>query len=125
MQDCKRSPSQMVFCHQLKDYLSTLLHKFEPAKDWIATQEYRERSVAKKRESDGVRWSSQSKQLQDIDIGTSVAIHNRTGSHPTKWDKTGVVLVNKAKSQLLIKVDGSKRTTLRNRIYVRPLHTEV
>ena len=74
MQDCRRSPSQMVFGCQLKDFLPVLLLKFEPAKDWIATQEYRERSLAKKRESDGVRWSSKSKQLQDIEIGTSVAI---------------------------------------------------
>ena len=86
MQDCRRSPSQMVFGCQLKDFLPTLLHKFEPAKDWIATQEYRERSLAKKRESDGVRWSSKSKQLQDFEIRTSVAIQNQTGSHPTKWD---------------------------------------
>ena len=125
MQDCRRSPSQMVFDRKLKDFLPTLFHKFEPAKDWIATQEYGERSLAKKRESDGIRWSSKSRQLKDIEIGTSVAIQNQTDSHPTKWDKTGVVLVNKPNSQLLIKVDGSKRTTLRNRRYVRPLHTEV
>ena len=39
MQDCERSPAQMVFGWQLRDFLPTLLHKYEPALDWTVTQE--------------------------------------------------------------------------------------
>ena len=52
MQDSRRSPAQMVFGRQMRDFLPALPHKYEPAKDWSVTQEYRERTLAKKRESD-------------------------------------------------------------------------
>jgi hypothetical protein len=55
MQDCRRSPAQMVFGRQLRDFLPVLLYKYEPAKDLSVTQEYRERTLAKKGESDGVK----------------------------------------------------------------------
>ena len=55
MQDCKRSPAQIVFGRQLRDFLPTLLHKYEPAQDWTVTQEYRERTLARKRELDGIK----------------------------------------------------------------------
>ena len=125
MQDCRRSPAQMVFGRQLRDFIPSLLYKFAPAKDWITTQEYRERTLAKKRESDGLKWSAKTRHYGELDIGTPVAIQNQTGSNPTKWDKTGVVIENKPHSQILIRVDGSRRTTLRNRKFVRPLDPDV
>ena len=77
MQDCRRSPAQMVFGRQLRDFLPTLLHKYEPAQDWTVTQEYRERTLARKRESDGVKWKEKSKDYKELDVGTAVAIQNR------------------------------------------------
>ena len=84
MQDCRRSPAQMVFGRQLRDFLPSLLHKFAPAKDWVTTQEYRERTLAKKRESDKIKWSARTREYTQLDIGTPVAIQNQTGSNPTK-----------------------------------------
>jgi hypothetical protein len=52
-----------------------------------------------------------------------VAIQNQTGPNPTKWDKTGIVLENKPNSKVMIKVDGSRRVTVRNRRFVRPMET--
>ena len=49
-------------------------------------------------------------------------IQNQTGNNPTKWDKTGVVLENKPHSQVLVRVDGSRRVTLRNRRFIKELH---
>ena len=37
MQDCRRSPAQMVFGRQMRDFLPNLTHKYEPAKDWTVT----------------------------------------------------------------------------------------
>ena len=42
----------MVFGRTLKDFLPALIHKYEPAKDRVVTQEYRERTLAMRRESD-------------------------------------------------------------------------
>jgi hypothetical protein len=54
-------------------------------------------------------------------VGTAVAIQNQTGTNPTKWDKTGIVLENKPNCKVMIKVDRSRRVTMRNRRFVRPM----
>ena len=41
------------------------------------------------------------------------------GPYPTKWDRTGVVIEVRQFDQYLIKVDGSNRSTLRNRKFLR------
>ena len=87
MRDRQRSPAQMVFGRQLRDFLPTLLHKFEPAKDWLATQEYREHTLAKKREADGEKRSQKSRHLEALKLRTTVAIQNQTCPNLIKWDK--------------------------------------
>ena len=64
MQDCRRSPAQMVFGRQMRDFLPNLPHKYEPAKDWTVTQEYRERTLAMKRESDDIKWRQKTRDLE-------------------------------------------------------------
>ena len=112
----------MVFGRAMRDFLPSLPHKYEPAKDWVVTQEYRERTLALKREADRERWSRRTKDLEMLEVGTPVLIQNQTGNNPTKWDKTGVVLENKPHSQVLVRVDGSRRVTLRNRRFIRELN---
>jgi hypothetical protein len=120
MQDCRRSPAQIVFGRQMRDFIPSLTYKYEPAKDWAVTQEHRERTLANKREMDNQRWSHRTKALDDLEVGTAVAIQNQTGPNPTKWDKTGIVLENKPNSKVM-QVDGSRRVTMRNRRFVRPM----
>jgi hypothetical protein len=70
---------------------------------------------------DNQRWSHRTKDLNDLEVGTAVAIQNQTGNNPTKWDKTGIVIENKPNSKVMIRVDGSRRVTMRNRKFVRQL----
>ena len=121
MQDSRRSPAQMVFGRQMRDFIPSLTYKYEPAKDWAVSQEHRERTLANKREMDHQRWSYRTKDLQELEVGTAVTIQNQTGNNPTKWDKTGIILENKPNSKVMIKVDGSRRVTMRNRRFVRPM----
>jgi hypothetical protein len=74
--------------------------------------------MAKKRESDDNKWRERMRDLEDLEIGTPVAIQNQTGNNTNKWDKTGIVLENKPHSQVLIRADGSRRVTMRNRRFV-------
>ena len=111
----------MVFGRQMRDFLPALPHKYKPTKDWSVTQEFRERTLAKKGESDDKRWREKTTDLEELEIGTPVAIQNQTGNNPNKWDKTGIVMENKPHSQVLIRVDGSRRVTMRNRRFVRRL----
>ena len=54
-----------------------------------------------------------------------MAIQNQTGNNLTKWDKTGVILENKPNSQVKIRVDGSRRVTIRNRRFIRELNPDL
>ena len=54
------------------------------------TQEYREWTMAKKRESDVKKWREKTRDLEDLEIGTPSPIQNQTGKNPNKWDKTGI-----------------------------------
>ena len=66
MQDCRRSPAQMVFGRAMRDFVPSLQHKYEPAKDWAVTQEYRERTLATKREADNEKWSLKTRDLEQL-----------------------------------------------------------
>jgi hypothetical protein len=103
----------MVFGRPMRDFIPSLTYKYEPAKDWVFTQEHRERTLANKREMDNQRWSHRTKSLDDLEVGSAVSIQNQTGTNPTKWDKTGIILENK--------VDGSRRVIMRNMRFVRPM----
>jgi hypothetical protein len=113
----------MVFGRQMRDFIPSLTYKYEPAKDWAISQEHRERTLANKREMDNQRWSHRTKDLDNLEVGTAVSIQNQTGPNPTKWDKTDVVLENKPNSKVMIKVDISRRVTMTNRRFVRPMET--
>ena len=63
--------------------------------------------------------------LEMLEVGTPVSIQNQSGNNPTKWDKTVVILENKPHSQVLIRVDGSRRVTTRNRRFIRPLDPRI
>jgi hypothetical protein len=69
MQDCRRSPAQIMFGRQMRDFIPSLTYKYEPAKDWAVTQEHRERTLANKREMDNQRWSHRTKDLDDLEVG--------------------------------------------------------
>ena len=49
----------------------------------------------------------------DQEVGASVS------RSPTKWDKTGIVIENKPFSKVVVRIDGSRRVTTRNRRFVR------
>ena len=103
----------MVFGRHMRDFIPSFQYKYEPAKDWFVMQQYRERTLALKRDSDNKRWSKKTRDLDTLEVGISV--QNQTGTNPTKWDNTGVILKNKPYPQVMIKVDGSRRITMRNR----------
>ena len=44
---------------------------------------------------------------------------NQAGSHPTKWDRSGIVVDTKGNDQYLVKIDGSGRLSRRNRRFLR------
>ena len=59
----------MVFGRQMRDFIPSLQHKYEPIKDWSVTQEYRERTLALKRDSDNKKWSQRTRYLEILEVG--------------------------------------------------------
>lgn len=56
-----------------------------------------------------------------MEVGDSCSIQNQTGQFPGKWDKTGRIVHAGDNDQYLVKVHGSGRITLRNRIYLQKI----
>ena len=50
-----------------------------------------------------------------------MAVQNQTGRFPKKWDKTGVVVENMDHDKVLVRMDGSRRLTTRNRRFVKQI----
>ena len=59
--------------------------------------------------------------LEPLRVGDTVRVQNQTGSHPNKWDKTGVIMQIGEHDQYIIRIDGSRRLTLRNRRFLRKM----
>merc|ERR1712106_404323 len=119
--DLRLLPAQIVFNRQLRDFLPVLPHKYNPSQEWSLLQEDRERALASRRSSDGTRLARYTKQQPELPSGTQVAVQNQTGRNPTKWDKTGTVIETRPHSQVVIRMDGSRRMTLRNRKFVKQI----
>ena len=64
-------------------------------------------------------WNEHSKQLKPLQVGDLVRIQNQFRPHPLKWDRTGVIVEVKQHDQYVVKIDGSSRSTLRNRKFLR------
>ena len=77
--------------------------------------------MAARRDEDGTRLARYTKQQKELPVGTAVTVQNQTGRNPTKLDKTGIILENKKHSQVVVRKDGSRRATLRNRRFVKQI----
>ena len=64
-------------------------------------------------------WSEHTKSLPPLKVGDFLRIQNQVGNKPRMWNKTGVVVEVKQYDQYVVKVDGSSRSTLRNRKFLR------
>ena len=62
------------------------------------------------------------KRPKALALGQHVHVQNQTGNTPKRWDKRGVVVESKGHDQYDVRLDGSRRLTLRNRKYLRPFH---
>lgn len=115
----KLSPAQCVFGRPIKDSIPILPGRYIPHPTWQDTLSLREEALRKRHMQALERWSEHTKRLPPLTVGNHVRIQNQTGSHPTRWDKTGVIVEVRQFDQYLVRVDGSGRLTLRNRKFLR------
>ena len=105
----------------MKDFIPVVNDKDEPKQEWAMVREYRERALARRLDRDGARLEQYTKKQPVIPVGGAVAVQNQAGRFPKKWDKTGVVVENMDHDKVLVRMDGSRRLTTRNRRFVKKI----
>jgi len=119
--DTRLSPAQVVYGRYMRDFIPVVNDKYEPKQEWAMVREYREKALKRRLDRDGARLEQYTKKQKFIPIGNAVAVQNQAGRHPKKWDKTGVVVENMDHDKVLVRMDGSRRLTTRNRRFVRKI----
>lgn len=86
---------------------------------WVETSNNRELALRKRHFRAIERLTEHTQKFPDLKVGDHVRIQNQTGTHPRKWDRTGIVIEVRQYDQYVVRVDGSGRVTLRNRRFLR------
>ena len=131
------SPAQILFGRHLKDALPSPPHhlRFQPpttvnfstkygvppSRYWDYMLEGRERGASKKLAQSREQYDEHSRPLTPLSVGDCVAIQNRSGTRPLRWDRTGRIVERLENRQYLVKTDGSGRVLLRTRGHLRKI----
>ena len=116
-----------VFGRQIRDFIPVLPGKYEPHPSWKETLSAREEALRVRHLKSAEKWSEHTRKLPPLAVGDHVRVQNQVGNNPTKWDKTGQVTEVHQHDQYTVRIDGSRRPTLRNRKFLRkfiPLHRQ-
>lgn len=125
IQDIGLSPAQLLFGRNLRDSLPLQKQQALIRPEWRLLADDREKALAKRNLRAQERYNKHAKELVELAVGDQVQVQNQSGSHPTRWDKTGTVVESLGRRQYSVKMDGSGRLTLRNRQFLRkiiPIH---
>ena len=117
--ETKASPALILFGRPIRDAIPIPLGRYCPHNTWKELIVHRERALAKRHSREHEKWSEHTQMLQPLKVGDHVYIKNLTGTHPKRWERTGVVIEVRQFHQYVVRVDGSGRVTLRNRQHLR------
>ena len=90
--DTHLSPAMCLFGRSIRDFIPVHPGKYHPHVTWRETLETREQALRNRHMKICERLSEHTRCLPPLVIGDSVRIQNQTGPHPTKWDKTGIIV---------------------------------
>ena len=117
--DTGLSPAMCIFGRPIRDFIPIHPGKYLPHPTWQDTLSSIEDALRNRHMRDAERLSAHTRILPPLMVGDCVRIQNQVGPHPTKWDKTGMVVEVRQFDQYVVRVDGSGRVTLRNRKFLR------
>ncbi|KAG0714683.1 hypothetical protein GWK47_013620 [Chionoecetes opilio] len=117
-QGSEASPAQLITGRQLRDAIPVDASLYEVSERWAWLLRELERAMARSGDSAASRHDQIAHNLEPLTPGLRTRILN-PGSG--RWDRAGTVLETTAPRQYLVRLDGSGRTTIRNRRHLRPL----
>ena len=115
----KASPAMILFGRQIRDAIPVMMGRFSPHETWRELMEHREKAMAQRHSRGHEAWSQGTRRLPPLKTGDQVYVQNQTGNHPRRWERTGTVVEVRQFDQYVVKMDGSGRATLRNRVFLR------
>ena len=110
------SPAIALFGRPVRDHLP--IQEIRLQDGWNQIADNREQAMARKQH---ITVDHSRKPLDPLNVGDTVQIQNQKGSQPTKWHNTGYITDALPNRQYRVMVDGSRRVTLRNRRFLRPI----
>ena len=119
--DTGRSPAQVVFGRQLRDFLPAPLSRYKPHPGWLLMQEDREKALRKRALRNTEHLQPGTKELSQLAVHDTVQVQNQVGCKPSRWDITGTVVEVRSHDQYVVRVHGSGRLTLRNRKFLKKI----
>ena len=129
--DSGLSPAQVLLGRTLRDSLPLMppiprgQTVFDPKSairnEWKSVWSAKEHALKQRLAKQVEKLQVGAHELQPLLVGDTVRIQNQRGSHPNKWDKTGTVMQVGDNDQYIVRVDGSRRLTLRNRRFLRKM----
>lgn len=108
------SPAELLFGRSINDHMPQPIRL---RSSWRKAADQRESAHAK-RYSYAAKTRNQ-KELRPLQTGDTVAIQNQRGNKPSQWSSTGRVVECLPNRQYEVMIDGSRRSTLRNRRFLR------
>ena len=109
------SRAKIVFGRPIRDSLPSKPMR----KCWVNQNHHRELGMAKIKVENKEKLDERTKNLVPLEVGDHVSVQNQTGPNPTRWDKSGTVVEKHGHRQYSIRLEGSRRVTLRNRKFFR------
>ena len=119
--DTGLSPAQVIFGRSIRDFFpikpgNLLLHP-----EWRLTMEQREKALARRHARRGKDLTEHTKVLAPLAVGQVVLVQNQSGNNPLRWDRSGQIVEILPFDQYRIKMDGTGRSSLRNRKFLRAI----
>ena len=112
--DTRMSPAMALFGRQLRDFIPRRPDDLIGTM-WREIADAREKALLPRGKGAHEQWSAHARELPPLLVGDDVMIQNQRGNYPRRWDKRGVVVEVLDHDQYQVRVEGSRKLTLRNR----------
>ena len=86
---------------------------------WEKLADQREHALARRATKMSDAWNMRTGLLAPLKVGDHVFIQNQEGNYLRQWDKRGQGFEVKGYDQYIVRVDGLRRLTRRNRKFLR------